>query len=127
VISRGDRLEKAIGAIERIRDEELPLLYAFDAHYLRLAKEVQSMVLVAEMFLKSRLLREESRGTFLREDYPHTDNVNWLLNTRLKKENGKMKFWTEDIPIESYKLKPKKKRYLHPIFKAAKNRGVTWG
>lgn len=127
VISRGDRLEKAIAEIERIRDEEVPLLYASDAHYLRLAKEVQSMVVVAEMFLKSRLMREESRGTFLREDYPETDNVNWILNTRLKSENGKMKFWKEKIPKENYKLKPKKKRYLHPIFEAAKNRGVTWG
>jgi succinate dehydrogenase/fumarate reductase flavoprotein subunit len=127
VISRGDRLEKAIAEIQRIRNEEVPLLYASDAHYLRLAAEVQSMALVAEMFLKSRLLREESRGTFLREDYPYTDNVNWIKNTRLKQENGKMKFWTEEIPRENYRLKPEKKRYLHPIFKAAKERGVAWG
>jgi len=127
VISRGDRLETAIAEIERIRDEEVPLLCASDAHYLRLVKEVQSMVLVSEMFLKSRLLREESRGTFLREDYPHTDNENWILNTRLKNEYGKMTFWKEEIPMENYKLKPKKKKYLHPIFKAAKNRGVSWG
>ncbi|MDP2916730.1 MAG: FAD-binding protein, partial [Dehalococcoidia bacterium] len=45
VISRDDRLEKAINELERIRDEEVPLLYASDAHYLRLANEARNMVL----------------------------------------------------------------------------------
>jgi hypothetical protein len=85
------------------------------------------MILVAEMFLKSRLLRKESRNTHLREDYPFTDNVNWLNNTRLRLEGGEMKYWTEDIPLESYRLKPKLERYLHPIFEAAKRRGIEWG
>ncbi len=127
VIARGDRLEAAITEIERIRDEEVPLLYATDAHYLRLANEVQSMVLVAEMFLKSRLLRKESRNTYLREDYPYTDDVNWLKNTRLRQEHGKMTFWTEDMPLDRYRLKPKQEMYLHPIFKAAKRKGIAWG
>jgi succinate dehydrogenase/fumarate reductase flavoprotein subunit len=127
VISREDRLEKAIRELERIRNEEAPLLYASDPHYLRLANEVRSMILVAEMFLKSRLLRKESRNTHLREDYPFTDNVNWLNNTRLRLEGGEMKYWTEDIPLESYRLKPKLERYLHPIFEAAKRRGIEWG
>ena len=66
VISRRDRLEKAIKEVERIRDEEVPQLYASDAHYLRLANEVRSMILVAEMYLRSRLLREESRKVLKR-------------------------------------------------------------
>ena len=68
VISRGDRLEKALSEVERLRDEEVPLLHASDAHYLRLANEAKSMVLVAEMYLRSRLLRKESRDSCLRED-----------------------------------------------------------
>jgi succinate dehydrogenase/fumarate reductase flavoprotein subunit len=126
VISSGERLEKAIRELARIGDEEVPLLYASDAHYLRLANEVRSMVLVAEMFLKSRLLRKESRNTYLREDYPFTDNVNWLKNTRLRQENGKMELWTEDVPLDSQRIKPKLERYLHPIFEAAKKRGIEW-
>lgn len=81
VISRGDRLEKAIKEVERIRDEQVLLLYASDPHYLRLANETKTMVLVAEMYLRSRLLRKESRDGCLREDYPYTDNVNWLKYT----------------------------------------------
>jgi succinate dehydrogenase/fumarate reductase flavoprotein subunit len=127
VMSRGDRLEAAIALIEKIREEEVPLLYASDAHYLRLANEVMSMVLVAEMFLKSRLLRRESRNTLLREDFPKTDNVNWLRNTRLRQKDGKMELWTEEMPPDKSRFRPKRKRYLHPIFEAAKRREITWG
>lgn len=127
VISRGDRLERAIKEIEMIRDHEVPLLYASDAHSLRLANETKSMVLVAEMFLRSRLLREESREGCLREDFPWTDNVNWLKWSMLKLENGKMKLWTEEIPVERYQFKPKREKYLYPIFMAATKRGVRWG
>jgi len=104
------------------------LLYATDPHYLRLANEVKSMVLVAEMYLKSRILRKESRGQcMLREDYPYVDNIDWLKWTMLKQEEGKMKIWTGDCPVEGYKVKPKKERYLHEVFEVATKRGVKWG
>ncbi|MFC2067795.1 FAD-dependent oxidoreductase [Chloroflexota bacterium] len=127
VISRGDRLEKAIKEVVRIRDEEVPLMYASDAHYLRLANEAKNMVLFAEMYLRSRLLRKESRRSCVREDYPYTDNLNWLKWTRLKQENGKMLLWTEDIPVESYKIEPKREKYLYPVFEVAGRKGIKWG
>lgn len=127
VISRGDRLEKAIEEVERIREEEVPLLYAADPHYLRLANEAKSMVLVAEMYLRSRLLRKESRDSCAREDYPYTDNINWLKWTVLKQENGRMKLWTEDVPIDRYRVKPERNKHLYPVFEAATKRGVKWG
>ena len=127
IISRKDRLEKAIKEVERIRDEEVPFLNASDPHYLRVANETKSMVLIAEMYLRSRLLREESREGCLREDYPYTDNIDWLKNTVLKQENGKVKLWTEDIPVEKYKIKPKREKYLYPVFEVARKRGIKWG
>lgn len=126
VISRGDRLLKAIAEIQRIRDEEVPLLYAYDPHYLRIANEARNIVLFAEMQLRSRLLREESRDGCLREDYPCTDNVNWLKKTMLKQESGRMKLWTEDMPVKKYKVQPKSGKYLYPIFEVARRRGVQW-
>ena len=93
VIARGDRLEKAMKEIQRIRDQEVPLLHAPDAHYLRLANETRNMVLCADMYLRSRIFRTESRDSSVREDYPYTDNVNWLKNVVLKQEKGKMKIW----------------------------------
>lgn len=127
VISRGDRMEKAIGEIERIRDQEIPLLYAPDPHYLRLAHEVKNMVLIAEMYLRSRLLRTESRDSYLREDYPYMDNINWLKWTRLELEGETMALWAEDIPVDRYKLQPKREKVLHKVFEVATKRGVPWG
>ncbi|MFC1979852.1 FAD-dependent oxidoreductase [Chloroflexota bacterium] len=127
VIARGDRLEKAIKEIERIRDEEVPMLYASDGHYLRVAHEAASMVLFAEMYLKSRLLREESRPGCAREDFPYTDNINWLKYTVLKQEEGKIKLWAEDVPVDKYKVKPKREKWLYKIFEVATKRGVKWG
>ena len=128
VIGRGDRFEKALFEIERIRDHEVPLLYAVDPHYLRLANEARSMVLVAEMYLRSRILRTESRGQcLLREDYPYVDNVNWLKWTTLKQDEGKMSIATVDCPVDRYKVKPKREKYLHEIFKVATKRDVQWG
>jgi succinate dehydrogenase/fumarate reductase flavoprotein subunit len=126
-ISRGDRLEAAIQEVGRIRDTELPLLHASDIHYLRLANEARNMVLVAEMYLKSRLLRQESRNGCAREDYPFTDNLNWLKWTRVKQQNGKMQLWTEDLPLERYKFQPKREKHLYPVFEIAHRRGVPWG
>jgi len=127
IIARADRLEKAIKEVQRIREEELPLVYAADPHYLRLCNEIRSMVEVAEMYLRCRLMRQESRESCLREDYPYVDNIDWLKWIYLKQDNGKMKLWTEDLPIEKYKIKPERKKYLHPVFEVARKRGVKWG
>jgi succinate dehydrogenase / fumarate reductase flavoprotein subunit len=128
VICRADRLQKALEAVEWMRDHELPMVYAPDPHYLRLANEVSAMVLVAEMYLRSRLLRTESRGMcVVREDYPYTDNVNWLKWSMLKCEKGEMKLWTEDVPLDKYEVKPARENYLYPLFATATKRGIPWG
>jgi succinate dehydrogenase/fumarate reductase flavoprotein subunit len=64
------------------------------------------MILSAEMFFKAALLRKESRGWFLREDYPTVDNANWLKWITVKNVDGEMKLETEDVPVETYPIKP---------------------
>lgn len=127
VISRGDRLEKAIRAIEQMRDEDVPLMYATDPHHLRIVNETKNMALSAELYLKSRLFREESREGCLREDFPYTDNIEWLRWTMIKEEDGKTRVWSEGIPVDQYRYKPRREKYLCPIFEAAGRRGVKWG
>ena len=126
ILSRGDRLEKAIQRVEEIRDEELPLTCASDAHSLRLAHEVSNMALVAEMYLRSRLLRQESRDGCLREDYPYTDNVNWLKWITLKQKDGKMDLGTQDISAHP-EVKRSMGKFLYPTFEVARKRGIPWG
>jgi succinate dehydrogenase/fumarate reductase flavoprotein subunit len=64
------------------------------------------MVFSAEMQFKGASMRKESRGWFLREDYPQTDDANWLKWIVVENDNGEMKFSTEDVPIDDYPVKP---------------------
>jgi succinate dehydrogenase/fumarate reductase flavoprotein subunit len=64
------------------------------------------MALCAEMFYRASLDRKESRGWFVREDYPERDNANWLKWIILEEKDGEMAVSTEDIPISVYRIKP---------------------
>ena len=120
MIMSDERLKKALEKLDVIRDTELPMVFASDVHYLRMANEVRSMYLFAEMQLRSIYFRKESRDSCLKEDYPYTDNINWLKWIRLKNENGNMRLWADDIEFK--KLAPKREKYLHPVFEGAKKR-----
>jgi succinate dehydrogenase/fumarate reductase flavoprotein subunit len=40
--------------------------------------EIENMITVLELSAKAALYRKESRGVHYREDFPYTDNINWL-------------------------------------------------
>ncbi|MGQ9704481.1 MAG: hypothetical protein ACUVS1_07860 [Actinomycetota bacterium] len=95
--------------------EALSFLRAEDPHDLARCNEARSMVLCAETFYRASLLRKESRGWFLREDYPETDNSNWLKWIILQDREGGMALWTEDVPVDKCPYRP------HPARSA-----ITW-
>lgn len=94
------RMQTALDTIEFIRDNVVPKLWARDMHELRLAHEVRSIVLHAEMKLKASMYRKESRWTHYREDYPLRDDKNWLCWIKIKDVDGVMTFSKEPIPKE---------------------------
>ena len=79
---------------------------ANDFHELTRCIDAESMLLGTELFYRASLMRTESRGFHYREDYPEMDNKNWLKWVILKSDKGKMKVYTEDIPIDKYPYKP---------------------
>jgi succinate dehydrogenase/fumarate reductase flavoprotein subunit len=50
--------------------------------------------------LTAGLGRLESRGSFLREDYPAQDDAQWLRNSRLSWDPGGERFCLEYVPVE---------------------------
>jgi succinate dehydrogenase/fumarate reductase flavoprotein subunit len=94
------RLQAALTMIEFFGDHFVPKLRASDSHDLRKAHEVRSMVLGAEVMLRTALFRKESRGWFYREDYPRRDDKNWLKWIFVRREGEKMKIWAEPVPKE---------------------------
>jgi succinate dehydrogenase/fumarate reductase flavoprotein subunit len=104
-VKNRDRLEKAISDIEEIKNN-LPNLAAKDAHELVRCHEARAMAVNAEILYTASLLRTETRGTNIREDYPQRDDSNWLKWIILKKEGGGITSRTEPVPMEKYRFKP---------------------
>ncbi|MFC2056428.1 FAD-binding protein [Chloroflexota bacterium] len=103
-----ERMQEALAMIEEVKGR-LPTLWAKDLHYLVKAHEAKSMALCAEITHRPALMRQESRGFHMREDYPERDDQNWLKWIIIKKEKEGMKLWTEPVPIDKYKIKPPEK------------------
>jgi len=99
------RMQEALGLVLKVKDK-LAELMAADPHDLARCNEAASMALCAEMFYRAALARTESRGWFVREDYPAVDNANWLKWIILQDKEGEMDISTEDIPIGRYPIKP---------------------
>jgi succinate dehydrogenase/fumarate reductase flavoprotein subunit len=100
-----ERLKEALGMVLEVK-EKLGELKAADPHDLARCNEANSMALSAEMFYRASLERKESRGWFVREDYPEMDNANWLKWIVIENNQGEMTVSTEDIPIERYPIRP---------------------
>ena len=99
-----DRIEKAIERVELLKGKTKELV-ADDAHSLFGCNEIESMLLCAELFFRASLLRKETRGWFIREDYPERNDkdINWY---EMQLVDGKMVSSTVKVPVDSYKYKP---------------------
>lgn len=101
------RLNICLRKIEKAK-AKLGQLKANDFHEVLSCHEAEAMVLCCEMQLKAASMRKESRGWFLREDFPLMDNENWLKWIIIKNEDGEMTLHTEDVPIDTYDVQPLK-------------------
>lgn len=85
-------LQNFLDYLLRLKKENLPYL-ATDSKERTYNKEwfdaieVQNLVHLLEASVKSALCRKESRGVHFREDYPFTDNDNWLQESVVKLKN----------------------------------------
>ncbi|MFQ5826882.1 MAG: FAD-dependent oxidoreductase [Dehalococcoidia bacterium] len=123
ILRHGSRMNDALAKLEDIQKNELPLLMAYDPHYLRMAHEARNLLFTARIYMKSALMRTESRVA-LREDYPEQDDINWLKWIKVARDGDDMKLTTEDVPIDTYAIRPERKKELHSMWKMALQRGI---
>ena len=98
-------LTNALEGLAKIK-EKMKDMYAKDFHDLKLCHEAETMITSCEIMIRSALERKESRGFHYREDYPETNNKDWLKWVIAQKKNGEIVTFTEDIPIHNYKYQP---------------------
>jgi succinate dehydrogenase/fumarate reductase flavoprotein subunit len=101
-VKRADRLNAALTNILFIKEHFSTYLLANDAHELRLAHEVENMILNAEMKLRASLFRTESRHFHYREDIPARDDENWMAWVIIKQVDGEMKLSKRMMPKDWY-------------------------
>jgi fumarate reductase (CoM/CoB) subunit A len=102
-------LQHAIEILDSMIDKDLPKLTIANVDVWNFewieALEMENLLTVAEMTVRTALMREESRGAHYRRDFPETDNINWLVNIIVtKSKKGRMRLST--TPVMLTKIRP---------------------
>jgi len=96
-------MQEALAKLEQLKKETLPKMRLqtdtkrFNYDWVD-ALDVYDMLSALTMEIKFSLFRKESRGAFYREDFPNTDNTNWLKHVVGHKSGGELKF--ETLPVD---------------------------
>jgi succinate dehydrogenase / fumarate reductase flavoprotein subunit len=98
-------IKRVLSTLERLR-LGLPTVSANSPHNLVKYHEIRNMLDSLELIYASMLDRTESRESFYREDYPMTDDVNWLCWHTARKLPSGLAFHKQAIPFDRYDLKP---------------------
>ena len=80
------------------------------------ALDVDDMLDVCEMAAYASLQRCESRGPHFREDYPYTDNENWLKQIVVRRTGGEIKTRLEAVEQKYIRYKAERIDYLKDPF-----------
>lgn len=92
------RIEGVINSLCQMNTDLVPELWARDLHELVKANEVKNIMVVVEALFRSALARKECRGSHFLEEYPVTNNRDWLKHILLQSDGQRMRVWTEPVP-----------------------------
>ncbi len=103
-----DGLKQAAADIELLKAELLPKLGVLNSSSMQYNKELVevletvNLVRLADILVKSALMRKESRGAHYRLDYPKRDDKNWLFHIVWSLEDGNLVNKSTPITITTY-------------------------
>ena len=102
IVRHGSRLKRALeeiaGLKQRLQKVSAPGSRAFNLTWQQ-ALDLRNMLTASELIARSALMREDSRGAHYREDFPNTDNANWLKNIYVALRGGELNSWTEEVKL----------------------------
>jgi succinate dehydrogenase/fumarate reductase flavoprotein subunit len=92
-------LKMGLGALRKIEEESVPLLFALDPHKLMRSLEDTSLLTYAQIIVQAMLARKASSMplNLQRLDYPAIDPPEWRKFLTIKLENGKVR--TGGLPL----------------------------
>ena len=98
-----EMMEEAIAELERIRKEDMPKQVLADDSVVfnvdwKTAIENINILDNAEVSIRASLLREETRGAYLRPEFPEKDDENWNCMLACHLEDGEMVFEKRPYP-----------------------------
>jgi succinate dehydrogenase / fumarate reductase flavoprotein subunit/fumarate reductase flavoprotein subunit len=107
IVRDGAKLKQAIEDIAILRKRTGQMAVSGDRAFnltWQQALDLRNMLTASELIALSALKREDSRGAHYREDFPKTDNGQWLKNIYTARNGEGPKLWTE--PVKLTRLKP---------------------
>jgi succinate dehydrogenase/fumarate reductase flavoprotein subunit len=106
-IRNDSRLKKAHEEFQVIA-EETSKMVASDFHELKECHKIKNYIECSDAVALAALARCETRLEHIREDYPLTDNKDWLKWVIVRRVGKELKTELEDIPINRWKYKPER-------------------
>ena len=97
VVRNDPGLRALIAKIEELRAEWLPNVAIRNAGAQRRAIEAENSLATAELMAQAALMRQESRGSHFREDYPKRDDDRWRVNIILRQRDGRLELSTSTL------------------------------
>jgi succinate dehydrogenase/fumarate reductase flavoprotein subunit len=105
ICKSAERMNEALERVLAIK-ARVPQLAADDPHHLAACHVAEAMVLGAELFYRASLVREETRGWHIREDFPERDDARFLKWIEIRNIGGEMALSLQDVPVDAYPLQP---------------------
>ena len=84
-----DSLRKGLVRLATV-EKKIEEIYPATLKDLFRKKDLENMALLLKALLKGSLLREESRGSFYRKDFPNQDDPNWLKSSFSRLNDGEV-------------------------------------
>ncbi|MBW1799091.1 MAG: FAD-binding protein [Deltaproteobacteria bacterium] len=105
VLKNESRLKEALDTVETINHDMAPRMSAKDARELMRLRETTSISRLIEVFLKASLMRNETRASHYREDFPERHDQDWLKWIFVTQKEGDLDLRVEPLPLDKYKFK----------------------